>query len=193
MRQVNVLLIDADADRQELRNLLVVAGHTIVGETDNPAKILTLARALRPDVVFCEVALAPAIFDAVESLVAEWIAPVVLVTGDGSAAASAVERAGRAGAMGFLAKPLRPADMEPLIPIVLARWQQLKGLDGEVKSLNERMEARKIIGRAKAILMERLQLPERDAFKRIQAQSATMNKPVHEIARAIIMAHDISG
>ena len=107
---------------------------------------------------------------------------------------SAVERAGRAGSVwASLPSRFAPPTWDLSFPIVLARWQQLKDLDSEVKSLNERMEARKIIGRAKAILMERLQLPERDAFKRIQAQSAAMNKPVHEIARAIIMAHDISG
>jgi len=54
------------------------------------------------------------------------------------------------------------------------------------------MEARKLVGRAKAILMERFSLQERDAFRRIQAQSAALNKPVHEIARAIITAHDVS-
>ncbi len=76
--------------------------------------------------------------------------------------------------------------------IARARFHEMVALEAAVRSLNERLEARKLVGRAKAILMERHGLAEREAFRRIQAQSLALGKPVHEIARAIITASEIT-
>jgi len=72
-------------------------------------------------------------------------------------------------------------------------YKEKISLEEEVRGLNEKMEARKLVGRAKAILMERQGLSEREAFRRIQTQSVMQNRPAQEIARAIITASDIAG
>lgn len=192
MRQVSVLIADDSVtDRSEVRVLLTAIGHTVVAETDTSAKALSLARGLRPDLVIVEASLSPLSgFDTAALLAAEGIAPTILVTAH--VGEETLERIGKSGALGFLAKPLRAADLGPLIQLAVARWELFTELNAEIAALNERMEARKLVGRAKAILMEKLNLQERDAFRRIQAQSAALNKPVHEIARAIITAHDVS-
>jgi AmiR/NasT family two-component response regulator len=193
LRHLTVLIADDEAVvRLDLKSLMTELGHTVVGEADTGAKALALAKNLRPDLVLLDISMPPVSgLDVADALAAEQIAPSLVFTG--VAMEEALERVGRSGAMGFLCKPLRTGDIGPLMQIAVARWNKILELEAEIKLLNERMEARKLVGRAKAILMERFNLPERDAFKRIQAQSASLNKPVHEIARAIITAHDVSG
>jgi len=192
LRQATVLISDGDSvARREIGAQICEFGHTVVGESDGGQKSLSLARNLRPSLVIAEIGLADLSgIDLAETLAREAIAPVILIAN--AVSAEDLERISRSAAMSFLAKPLRPADIGPQIQLVLGRWTRLRELETEIATLNERMEARKLVGRAKAILMERFSLQERDAFRRIQAQSAALNKPVHEIARAIITAHDVS-
>lgn len=192
MRQANVLIVDDDPIvRLDLKNLVATAGHAVAGEADSGGQALALARSLKPDVVLMDIVL-PTIsgLEVARTLASERIAPVVIFTGN--AAPETVAEAHAAGVMGFLTKPLRCADLGPTLAIAVARHAELIALEEEVRSLNARMEARRLVGRAKAILMEKQGLPEREAFRRIQAQSASLGKPVHEIAQAIITASEIS-
>lgn len=102
-----------------------------------------------------------------------------------------VSRADAAGVLAYLRKPFRKEDLPPALAIALGRHRELRLLETEVDELKEKMEARKVVGRAKALLMERYNLSEREAFHRIQAQSQTLQKPPHEIAQAIITASEI--
>ncbi|MBC8103714.1 MAG: response regulator [Cytophagales bacterium] len=192
MRQASVLIVDDDPIvRLDLRTQVVAVGYTVAGEADSGGQALALARNLRPDLVLLDIVL-PTIsgIEVARTLMAERIAPVVIFTG--SAGSEVAAQAYSAGVMGFLSKPLRAQDLGPIIAIAIARFAELITLENEVKSLNARMEARRLVGRAKAILMEKQGMPERDAFRRIQAQSLALGKPVHEIAQAIIMASEIS-
>ncbi len=192
LRQSTVLIADGDNNaRRELGAQLSGLGHTVVGETDSGLKAIALARNIHPDLVILDITLTDLSgFDVSESLSREGIAPTLLISD--AVSEESIDRFERSGAMGYLTKPSRISELGPNIQIALARWQRLRELEAEIASLNERMEARKLVGRAKAILMERFNLQERDAFRRIQAQSSALNKPVHEIARAIITAHDVS-
>jgi response regulator NasT len=192
LRQASVLIVDGDPiARMDLRSLVTRLGHRVVGEAETGGQALTLARGLRPDVILIDAAM-PALsgLDLARAVSAERLAAVLLL-------ASATERAAvlesdSVAVMACLSKPVRDADLCLALPVAAARFQERVALEEEVKSLNERIEARKLVGRAKAILMEKHGLPEREAFRRIQAQSAALNKPVHEIARAIITASEIS-
>lgn len=166
-------------------------GHTVAGEADSGSQALTLARNLRPDLVLLDIVL-PHLsgIEVARTLALERIAPVVIFTG--GAGSELAAQAYSVGVMGFLSKPLRVADLGPIISIAIARFAEMMALEGEVRSLNARMEARRLVGRAKAILMEKQNLAERDAFRRIQAQSLALGKPVHEIAQAIITASELS-
>jgi two-component system, response regulator PdtaR len=192
MRQATVLIADDNPTiRMDLRTLLTQFGHIVVGEAESGGQALSLARSLRPDVVLVEIVL-PALsgLEVTRVLTAERVSAVLLLTG--ASDEDILSHVDDCGAMGFLSKPLRPTDLRAAIAIALARFRERIALEDEVKSLGERMEARKLVGRAKAILMERHNLSEREAFRRIQTQSLTLNKPVHEIARAIITASEMA-
>jgi AmiR/NasT family two-component response regulator len=145
---------DEPLTRLDLKTLLAQMGHTIVGEAADGEQALTLARSLRPDVVILDIVM-PRLsgVDVARALLSERVAPVVVLTGH--AEPEIIDKAAEAGVLAFLAKPFRREDLEPAIEIARARFQELVALEDEVRSLNERMEARKLVGRAKAILMER--------------------------------------
>jgi response regulator NasT len=188
----NLLIADDEPlVRLDLRDLLTRNGHTVVGEASSGEEALALARSLRPDAVILDVVLPHHLsgLDVARALGGGRIAPVVVVTGHANP--EVVEKANEAGVLGFLCKPFRPEDLLPAIAIAIARFQELVALESEIRSLSERMEARKLVGRAKALLMERHGLQEREAFRRIQAQSLATGRPVHEIAQAIITASEI--
>lgn len=191
MRRANILIVDGDAAvRGVLKRQLDDLGHAVVGEADSGAAGLVLARSLRPDLVLVDMTL-PSLsgLDVAKTLLDEQVAPsLLLADGEARDDLDAVESS---GVMGFLSKPPRPSDLGPGIQIAIGHWRRIVALETEVRTLNERMEARKLVGRAKAILMERHNLPEREAFRRIQAQSLSLGRPVHEIARAIITASEI--
>jgi response regulator NasT len=192
VRQANVLIVDDDPIvRLDLKTQVKAIGHEVAGEADSGSQALTLARNLRPDVVLLDIVL-PHLsgIEVARTLALERIAPVVIFTGGASSELAA--QAYSAGVMGFLSKPLRGSDLGPIISIAIARFAEMMALENEVRSLNARMEARRLVGRAKAILMEKQGLVERDAFRRIQAQSLALGKPVHEIAQAIITASELS-
>ena len=191
MRTATLLIVDDDPIiRLELRTTLATIGYRIAGEADTGMQALTLARTIKPDVVLMDIVL-PQVsgLEVARTLMTERVAPVVLFSGNASP--EVIAQADAAGVMGFLSKPLRNSDLGPAIAIAMARFHELVELETEVRSLNERMEARKLVGRAKAILMEKHGLTEREAFYRIQSQSTALNRPVHEIAKAIITASEI--
>lgn len=195
----NLIIADANPNiRCELTDLLTGLGHTVVAQAESGGQVLALARTVRPDAAFIDLALADGPGAApVRALIDERIVPVILliegnpVSGGAAAPGLLWQRFSLSGVFGILSKPVRPADVGPAIDIALARFQEIHTLEQEVKDLGERMEARKLVGRAKAILMETQGLSEREAFRRIQAQSASLNKPAHEIAQAIITASGI--
>jgi response regulator NasT len=165
----------------------------VVGAADGAGRALALTRSLRPDAVFIDAALpAPSGLDVARALSAERLAAVLLYYSGDPADEALITQADGAGAMAMLTEPLRPGDLGPAVALAVARFRELVHLEGELKALGEKMEARKLVGRAKAILMERSGLTEREAFHRIQSQSISLNKPVHEIAKAIITASEIS-
>ena len=102
-----------------------------------------------------------------------------------------VAQADAAGVLAYLRKPFRSEDLSPAITIALGRHRERQALEADIEDLREKMEARKIVGRAKALLMERYNLTEREAFHRIQAQSQNLQKTAHEIAQAIITASEL--
>ncbi len=179
--------------RPTIKTLLTDLGYSVIGEADNGGQALSLARSLKPDVVLVNLAMESSLSgsDVAKTLGAERVGAVILFsTNTDTDVLGALETG---GAMGFLSQPFRAADIVPTVFIAMARLTEIKTLEAEIKELNERMEARKLVGRAKAILMEKHGLSEREAFYRIQSQSTALNKQSHEIARAIITASELAG
>ena len=189
--RANIVIADDEPlVRLDLKGLLTRMGHTVLAEAENGEQALALARSLRPDAVILDLLIPHRSgVEVARTLAADRVAPVIVVSGRTDP--ETLGQANDAGVLAFLAKPFRGEDLGPAVDIAIGRFRELLALENEVRSLNERMEARKLVGRAKAILMERHGLAEREAFLRIQAQSQALGRPVHEIARAIITASEI--
>jgi response regulator NasT len=192
MQQGRVLIADDDVViRMDLRAMLEEIGHEVVAEADNGESACYLTRSLKPDLVILDIMM-PRMsgLDAAATINRERLAPVLLLTAYSEA--PMIEQATRAGVLAYLVKPFRRQELQPAIEIAIARYRELAALEGELGSLQEQIETRKIVGRAKAILMERQGLAEREAFRRLQAQSLQLNKSLKEIAEAIILADDLN-
>ena len=125
---------------------------------------------------------------AAEVLTAERLAPVVLLTAHPRA--DLIERASQAGVGGYIVKPFKEEDLAPAIEIALARYQELRSLETEVAELKDHVETRRLVERAKGILMDMQQLSEDEAYQRIRRTSMNKGRPMREIAEAIILARE---
>lgn len=188
MEHIKVLIAEDDAlTRMDLRTTLEDLGLSVVAEAEDGHQAVTLAQRLHPDLVIADVKMPR--MDGLEMariIRMERLAAVVLLTGYDEE--SLVAKANSAGVLAYLRKPFRKEDFMPAISIALGRYRERLALEAELADVKQKMEARKIVGRAKALLMERYHLTEREAFHRIHTQSQLLQKPPHEIAEAIITA-----
>lgn len=191
MQPVRVVIADDDAlVRLDLKIALEELGHRVLGEAEDGQQAVFLARTLQPDLLILDVMM-PKLdgLDVARAARQEKLAPVALLTAYSDE--TLMERADDAGVLAYLRKPFRKEDLAPAIAIALGRDRDRRSLEAEIEDLKDKMEARKLVGRAKALLMERHQLSEREAFHRIQAQSQSLQKAPHEIAQAIILASEL--
>jgi len=188
---VKVVIADDDPlTRLDLRHSLEDLGLRVLGEAEDGRQALALARTLHPDLMILDIMM-PQMdgLEAARLVRSEQLAAVVLLTG--YAEEDMIAKADAAGVLAYLRKPFRPEELGPALAIALGRHRERQALESDVESLKEAMEARRLVGRAKAILMERHNLTEREAFYRIQAQSQNLQKTAHEIAKAIITASEL--
>jgi response regulator NasT len=184
-----VIADDESIIRMDLREILNDLGYLVVGEAGDGRSAVNLGRELRPDIVIMDIRMPD--LDGIEAakiLTEERIAPVLLLTAFSQQ--HLVERAKEAGVVGYIVKPFRESDLAPAIEVALARFEEFRAMEREVDDLKGALEARKLVDRAKGILMDTQGLSEADAFRRIQKMSMNMRKPMKEIAQAIILAHE---
>jgi AmiR/NasT family two-component response regulator len=127
--------------------------------------------------------------EAVGIITEENIAPTILLTAYSDR--ELVDRAKDAGVFAYLVKPFKPSDLPPAIEVARSRFEQNAQLNKELNNVNERLEARKAIDRAKGILMQELGLNESEAYRRIQLQSMNLRKSMKEVADAIILGNAV--
>ena len=170
----------------DLREMLEEEGHEVVGEARDGAEAIELARSLTPDIVFMDINMPERDgIEAAEVIGEERIAPVVMVTAFSQA--SYVEQAAAAGAMAYVVKPFTRTDILPAMQLAVARFAEARALAEEVADLSERLETRKVVDRAKGLLMAR-GMCEPDAFKRLQKLAMDKRKPLRDVAEAVILA-----
>ena len=186
-----VIADDEPIIRMDLREMLTNLGYLVVGEASDGMSAVNLARELRPDIVIMDIKM-PDLdgIDAARILTQERIAPVLLLTAYSQS--ELVERAKEAGVVGYIVKPIRESDLAPAIEVALARFAELRALEREVGDLKDALETRKLVDRAKGILMDTQGLTEAQAFRRIQTMSMNTRKAMKQVAEAIILAYEAS-
>jgi two-component system, response regulator PdtaR len=169
--------------RLDLVEMLTEAGYSVVAEATNGVEAIALAKTHKPDLAILDVKM-PELdgISAAEQIID--IAPVLMLTAFSQR--ELVERARDAGAMAYVVKPFSISDLVPAIEIAISRHSQMKSLAAEVADLHERLETRKVIDRAKGILMAALNLTEPEAFSWIQRAAMDRRISMKDVALAVI-------
>jgi len=181
---VRILVAEDEAIiRLDLVEMLTEAGYVVVAQATNGVEAISLAREHKPDLAILDVKM-PELdgISAAEKIIE--IAPVLMLTAFSQK--DLVERARDAGAMAYVVKPFSISDLVPAIEIAVSRHRQLVALQQEVGDLHERLETRKVIDRAKGILMATLKLSEPDAFSWIQRTAMDRRMSMKDVAQAVI-------
>lgn len=171
--------------RLDLAEMLTEEGYEVVAEAADGEAAVKLAEEKRPDLVICDIQMP--IMDglqAAEKIVSARIAPVVILTAFSQR--DLIARAQSAGAMAYLVKPFQKSDLVPAIELSLARFAELVALEREVDNLAERLEIRKLVDRAKGLLMTRYGMGEPDAFRWIQRAAMDHRLSMRAVAERII-------
>jgi len=184
-----IIADDESIIRMDLKEMLTHLGYLVVGEAVDGLSAVHMARELRPDLVIMDIKM-PGLdgLSAAKMLTEEQIAPVLLLTAYSQR--ELIEGAREAGVVAYLVKPFREAELVPAIEIALARFREFQQLRKEVADLRDALETRKLVERAKGILMQTQGLSEAEAFRKIQQLSMNTRKPMREIASAILLAHE---
>jgi AmiR/NasT family two-component response regulator len=181
---VRILVAEDEAlIRMDLIEMLQEAGYTVCAEATNGEEAIALATEHKPDLCILDVKM-PVLdgISAAEKIIS--IAPVLMLTAFSQR--ELVERARDAGVMAYVVKPFSIGDLVPAIEIAISRHTQMRSLADEVADLHERLETRKIIDRAKGILMKALNLSEPEAFSWIQRAAMDRRLTMKEVAMAVI-------
>jgi response regulator NasT len=184
-----IIADDESIIRMDLREMLTNLGYLVVGEINDARSAVHAARELRPDVIIMDIKFEGEDYDGIDAarvLTEEKIAPVLLLTAYSQR--ELVVRAREAGVVGYLVKPFREADLVPAIEVALARFLEFQTMEKQVGDLEEALETRKFVDRAKGILQDTQGLTEAEAFRKIQKMSMNTRKPMKDVAEAIILA-----
>lgn len=183
---------DNDLVSLTLEEQLKGLGYDVIGIARTGTEAIDLAMRLVPDVILMDIRM-PEV-DGTEAALRinqQRSMPIIMLTAYTDK--ETVRKAEAAGVLGYLVKPISENDLPPAINIALARFRELQSLRSEVHSLQDSLEARKLIERAKGILMQRLGITEREAYERLRQRARDKRAKMKDIARAIIEAEELLG
>ncbi|ANY26105.1 ANTAR domain-containing response regulator [Gordonia terrae] len=171
--------------RMDLIEMLREEGYDVVGEAPNGQVAVELTESLSPDLVIMDIKMPVRDgIDAATEIAEKRLAPVVMLTAFSQR--DFIDKARDAGAMAYLVKPFTKADLVPAIEVAVSRYQELKQLEREVATMNERLETRKLVERAKGLLMKKQALSEPDAFKWIQRAAMDRRTTMKAVAQVVV-------
>jgi AmiR/NasT family two-component response regulator len=180
-----VIAEDEAIIRMDLRETLEEEGYVVVGETGRGDQAVELVRALQPDLAILDVKM-PGIdgLEAAGIITAEKLCGVLILTAFSQR--EVIEQARDAGALAYLVKPFQKSDLIPAIEVAIGRFRELRNLTGEIDALGEQLEARKLIDRAKGLLMDECGMKESEAFTFIQRTAMSERTRMREVAERIL-------
>lgn len=183
-----IIIIDDDADHREvLRGLIEDAGYNVLAEGGDGTEAMDLCKTHMPDVIIMDVRMPEKDgIEAAEELSGTCPVPVILLTASDDP--ETIRRASEAGVMAYLLKPVRAEELAPAIELAVKRFTEFEVLKKENRDLRSSIEARKVIERAKGLLMEKEGLTESEAFSRIRRISMDKRKSMQDVAEVIISA-----
>jgi response regulator NasT len=179
-----VVAEDEGLIRMDVVASLEEAGLVVVGQAADGEEAIALATQHEPDLVVMDVKMPRLDGISAAQKIAELKIPVVLLTAFSDS--ELVARAAEAGAMAYVTKPFKPTDLLPAIQIALSRHEELVSLESEIADLNDRLETRKLMDRAKGLLQSKMKLSEPDAFRWIQKASMDRRLTMAQVAKAVI-------
>jgi response regulator NasT len=180
-----VIAEDEAIIRMDLRETLEEEGYEVIGETGRGDQAVELVRSLMPDLAILDIKM-PGMdgLDAARIINGEKICGVLMLTAFSQR--EVVEQARDAGALAFLVKPFQKSDLIPAIEVAMGRFRELRALTGEIDALGEQLESRKVIDRAKGLLMDELGMAEADAFGFIQRTAMSERCRMRDVADRIL-------
>jgi len=180
-----VIAEDEAIIRLDLRETLEEEGYEVVGETGRGDQAVELVRSLRPDLAILDIKM-PGMdgLEAAREISAERICGVLMLTAFSQR--EVIEQARDAGALAYLLKPFQKSDLIPAIEVAIGRFRELQHLTGEVDALGEQLEARKIVDRAKGVLIDECGMREQDAFTFIQRTAMSERSRMKDVAERIL-------
>lgn len=191
MRQLRLVVVDDEPiTRMDLKEMLEEAGYQVVDEATDGLMAVEITRRCRPDLVLMDIKM-PRMdgLKAAEQISRENLAPVVLLTAYSQK--ELINVAKSAGVLGYLVKPIRESDLLPMVEVAYSRHCDLAQLHQEVVVLQDAIETRKAVERAKGILMEKYRCTEAVAFKKIQRLSMDKQTSMRTVAEAVITANEM--
>ena len=183
---MRILVADDEAGAaQALKELLEVIGHVVVGPATDGDEAVRLATHEAPDLAILDIDM-PRLsgLDAIDRITRSRPIPVIVLTGH--TAPEYVDRAAALPVFNYLTKPTKPDELIPAIRLASARFQEWSRLTGQLEELGQKMEERKLVERAKGILMETRGLSEDDAYALLRRESQKRSRPMIEVARAVV-------
>ena len=186
-----VLIVE---DEFLLANMLVSytesLGHAVVGIAENGRKAIEMAESLRPDIILMDIQL-PEIdgITAAHAITQTYDVPIIIISAFSDR--NFVDGAASAGVMSYLIKPVSSGDLQAVIETTMARFHEMVELRHEVGDLKQSMVTRKLVERAKGILMKKTGMSEDEAFRKLQQISQQKNRPMVEVAEAVITTSEI--
>jgi len=184
--RVRVVLAEDEAIiRLDLKETLVDEGYEVVGDTGRGDHVVELVAELDPDVVILDIKM-PGLdgIEAASRIAEAHDAAVVILTAFSQR--DLIERAVEAGALAYLVKPFQRSELVPAVEVARARHREMRALTDQTQTLSDRLEARKIIDRAKGVLIDEVGMVEEDAFRFLQTSAMSGRRTMADVARAVI-------
>ena len=189
-RSLRIAIADDEPDMQEYyRTILPGLGHVVVVVAETGRELVQKCRQQHPDLVITDIKMPDMDgIDAAAQIYRDGPIPVILVSAHHDA--DFIRRAEANHILAYLVKPIKQADLEPAISIVMRRFEQFQAMRQESADLKQALEDRKVIERAKGLLMKKASLDEAEAFRRLQKLASDQNRKLVEIARMLITAEE---